>query len=50
MIFKSFEGRTYLALHGPNANDDSTFYFSKFMLLPLVEDNENNTIKLDLIY
>lgn len=50
MIFKSFEGRTYLALHGPNANDDSSFYFSKFMLLPLVEDNENNTIKLDLIY
>lgn len=50
MIFKGFDNRIYLALHGPNANNNETYYFSKFMYIPLVEDNDNNTLKLDLIY
>ena len=50
MIFKGFDNRIYLALHGPNENHDSEFYFTKFMYIPLVEDLENNTLKLDLIY
>ena len=48
MIFRSFEGRLYLALHTPNAYFDD--YKSKFIYLPIVEDLENNTIKLDLVY
>jgi len=50
MIFKGFDNRIYLALHGPNSNNNETYYFSKFMYIPLVEDNDNNTLKLDLIY
>ena len=50
MIFKAFDNRIYLALHGPNENHDSEFYFTKFMYIPLVEDLESNTLKLDLIY
>lgn len=48
MIFRSFEGRLYLALHTPNAYFDD--YKSKFIYIPIVEDLENNTIKLDLVY
>ena len=49
MIFKGFDNRIYLALHGPNENHDSEFYFTKFMYIPLVEDLENNTLKSNFI-
>ncbi len=50
MIFKGYDNRLYLTLHGPNSNDESNLYFTKFMYVPLVEDYNNNTLKLDLIY